>query len=77
VVYIQFRHGKDLLARVLDLVHIDGKPIAVLTWIVKGGKREMGEHTELDPILLRPTPDGAFWYDGIIEPNYRQAKGRA
>jgi hypothetical protein len=67
-VYVHFRYGGSLMARVLDLAYLDGEPIAVLTWVVRDGKRAPGDYVQLDATQLRPSlPPGTFWYDVSID----------
>lgn len=74
-VFVQYRNGTAVMSRLLDLAYVDGSPIAVVSWIVRGGVRMPGEYAELDPALLRPSGFGdAFWYDGIAEPASRRSR---
>ena len=67
-VFVQYRYGGAIMAQLLDLAYHNGKPIAVVSWVVKNGVRAPGDYAELDPGLLRPSSNpGTFWYDGIAE----------
>ena len=66
-VYVRFVYGKTAMRRVLDLGYIDGKPVAVVSWVNIGGITTPGEYAELDSALLRPSvPAGCYWYDGEV-----------
>ena len=67
-VFVQYRYGKAIAGRLLDLAYLGGKPIAVMTWIVKDGARAPGDYAQLEPGVLRPSfAEGMFYYDGIAE----------
>lgn len=67
-VYVHFRYAGSLMERVLDLTYLDGEPIAVLTWVVRDGKRAPGDYVQLDAAQLRPSlPTGTFRYDVTID----------
>ena len=67
-VFLQYRHGKTTMARLLDLACVNGRPIAVVSWVVRCGVRQPGDYAELDPALLRPSgAPGTYWYEGIAE----------
>lgn len=70
-VYITLRRGKTVMARVLDLAFLNGAPVAVLTWLNKGGVLHVDKHILLDPKLLRKAaPLGSFRYEGLaIDPH--------
>ena len=67
-VFVQYRYGDAIMAQLLDLACLGGRPIAVVSWMVRNGVRTPGDYAELDPSLLRPSScAGTFWYDGIAE----------
>ena len=67
-VYVLYRDRDSVAARMLDLAYLAGKPIAVVSWVVRDGQRAPGDYAELDPHLLRPSfPAGTYWYDGVAE----------
>lgn len=75
-VYVNFRFGKTLTARILDLAYVDGRPIAVLTWIVRDGTRTPHDYVNLDPQMMRlSSPTGTYWYDGTVESNPLSSTG--
>ena len=59
------------MVRVLDLAYLNGAPVAVLTWVNKGGTLQVDKHIPLNPMLLRKAaPLGAFQYDAVaIDPH--------
>jgi hypothetical protein len=66
-VYVRFVHGKTAMRRVLDLGYVDGKPVAVVSWVNIGGIITPGQYVQLDPARLRRSvPAGCYWYDGEI-----------
>jgi hypothetical protein len=67
-VFVQYRYRNAVMAQLLDLAFVKGRPIAVVSWVVKNGVRTPGDYAELEPELLRPAASlGTFWYDGIAE----------
>ena len=67
-VFVQYRYGQVTAQRLLDLAYLGGKPIAVMTWIVKDGARVPGDYAQLEPGVLRPSfAKGTFYYDGVAE----------
>ena len=67
-VFVQYRYGDAVMAQLLDLAYLDGKPIAVVSWVVRNGMRTPGDYAELEPELLRPSSNvGTYWYDGIAD----------
>ena len=69
-VFVQYRRGGTIHADLLDLSSLRGAPIAVVTWMVKCGRRVPAEYVELDPALLRASAAlGTYWYDGIATAN--------
>jgi hypothetical protein len=67
-VFVQYRYGNAVMAQLLDLAYVKGRPIAVVSWMVRNGVRVPGDYAELEPELLRPAASlGTFWYDGIAE----------
>lgn len=65
-VFVQYRQGNAIMAQLLDLAYVNGKPIAVVSWVVRCGLRHPGDYVQLDPALLRPSAmPGTSWYGGI------------
>jgi hypothetical protein len=66
---VRHRHrtGSAVSERVSELVHVDGRPVALLDWINLGGIRTPLYVCALDPGKLRPDPAShkVFHYDGI------------
>ena len=54
--------------RILDLVWLEGQPIAVISWVNREGTLRPGHYIDLDPAKLRKSaPAGTYWYDGLVE----------
>jgi hypothetical protein len=67
-VYVSWRDGKVVVGRMLDLTYLRGKPIAVVSWVLKDGVRALGDYAELEAELLRPSSStSTFWYGGIVD----------
>ena len=65
---VKHRHrvGNAVVERVSELVHVKGRPVALLEWIDLGGIRTPLYMCELDPEKLRTaTERGVFQYDGV------------
>lgn len=65
---VKHRHrvGTAIVERVSELVHVRGRPVALLDWINLGGIRTPLYMCELDPGKLRAaTERGFFQYDGV------------
>ena len=59
------------MVRVLDLAYVNGAPVAVLSWVNRGGTLQVDKHIALDPARLRKAaPLGTFRYDVVaIDPH--------
>jgi len=69
-VFVQYRWGGTIHADLLDVASLHGEPIAVVTWVVKRGRRLPAEYVQLDAALLRASAvPRTYWYDGIAAPN--------
>jgi hypothetical protein len=52
----------------LDLAYLRGRPIAVVSWVVRDGVRAPGDYAVLEADLLRPSgSESTFWYGGIVD----------
>jgi hypothetical protein len=76
---VKHRHrvGSAIVERVSELVHVRGRPVALLDWIDLGGIRTPLYMCELDPVKLRSvTPGALFQYDGVTtDPRFPDAIG--
>ena len=67
-VYLSTVYGANTMPRMLDLAYLEGRPIAVISWVNVDGELRPGDYVALDAALLRESqPSGAFWYDGAVE----------
>jgi len=67
------RVGDKVLRRVSELVYVQGKPRALLSWINLAGVRTPLYICELDPAKLRPAHGvkNTFYYDDLtVDPRY-------
>jgi hypothetical protein len=65
---VKHRHrvGNAVVERVSELVHVKGRPVALLDWINLGGIRTPLYMCELDAGKLHAaTERGVFQYDGV------------
>lgn len=71
------RVGTAVVERVSELVHVRGRPVALLDWIDLGGIRTPLYMCELDPVKLHAvTGAGLFQYDGVTaDPRFADAIG--
>jgi hypothetical protein len=76
---VKHRHrvGNAIVERVSELVHVRGRPVALLDWIDLGGIRTPLYMCELDPKQLRAVAGGGlFQYDGVTaDPRFADAIG--
>ena len=67
-VYLAVVNRENTMHRILDLSWVDGKPIAVISWVNRDGTLRPGHYIELDPAKLRKsTPVGTYWYEGPVQ----------
>ena len=67
-VYIMIRRGTNTMHRVLELAYLGDQPIAVVSWVLRDGRRAPGRHIKLDREQLhQAAPKGTFQYDGIVD----------
>lgn len=77
---VKHRHriGSAVVDRLSELVHVQGRPVALLDWIDLGGIRTPLYMCELDPKKLHVASDrrGFYHYDGVTaDPRFPDAIG--
>ena len=75
-VYLRVRRGGGVIVRVLDLIEVDGRHFAVVTWVMRDGKLAPGSSIELNGQLLKPAaPTGCWSYPEVVPDPLEFRKG--